>query len=115
MATSVIKSLNSILATLQTPLNTSLYCISAGFNTGSGNYFDFFYPCHVDTSKNYTVTLTGHSIIYADSRKNSGMSATAEVLNKYSNGLMLELSFTEPQTANISGVFYGGIRLNVAS
>lgn len=112
MATSKIKSLYSNFAT---PLNESVMCVSAGFNTGSGNYFDFFYPCHVDTSKNYTVTLTGHSIIYADSRKNSGMSTTAEVLHKYSNGLLLELSFTETQTANISGVFYGGIRLNVAS
>ena len=81
---------------------TSIWVITAGYNTGSGNYFDFFLPLNVDMNKTYAVTLSEVAIQYSN-LKLSSYFGTCTVMGKQVNGLRCEIRFTQTQTSNIPG------------
>ena len=94
---------------------TEVQIVAGGYVTGSGNYFDFFLPCPIDTSKTYTVSLTTSISIKTPSANILAANIGAvTVLGKYFNGLYCEVAFATTQTPSVPGTISAGATITVS-
>ena len=90
-----------------------LYVASAGYITGSGNYFDFFIPLACDPSKTYTITNVDNVGFFMADGKHTYAFDTFTIVQKSTNGLFVDLHFTATQTPNQLGLFRGDLTITV--
>lgn len=111
MATSKIKNTTQVIISEGTYNIGPTIC--SGFNTGSGNYCDFFLPIIYDISKTYTVTFDNISCMFGDTRLNLSSSQTEIVIiDKAKTGLYLEIQYPSTQTMSVlANVYITGLKI----
>ena len=89
-------------------VNNTGKVIACGYNTGSGNYFDFFLPCDTSgiTSVSVVLSTASNAIFIAAGTRTAlpqNTTLTAIFINDF--GLTLEYNYDSTQTANQMGIF----------
>jgi hypothetical protein len=90
--------------------------VFTGFNTGSGNYIDFFVPVYF--AKSLTVTsarfVTSASIFFGTTRMNLSVPVSLTVSKVMRNGLLLEMNYSSTQTQNVQATISAIVQVVVA-
>ena len=99
-----VSSLNSKTSTvvLQPGTNNIGNFIVAGYNTGSGNYFDTFISIdtsHINTISSVSVE-SGSSVISADERYTIPSDAAAVLIEKQPCGILVEFAYSSTKPVN---------------
>ena len=99
--------LNSNIANIITTPNT--YTLSgcfAGFNTGSGNYVDFFIPIIISNTRTVSSVSFKGSVFFGTTRYNVSNITSVEVISVARNGLLCEFTYPSTQTQNVQAMVY---------
>lgn len=81
--------------------------ICAGYNTGSGNYFDFFVPIEAKGLTPISASASSDTAIFTPTGRISFSSQPSiTVAASIDNGVLLELHYPSTQTPNICGTIY---------
>ena len=81
--------------------------ICAGYNTGSGNYVSAFIPINTNGKTITAVTATAETIVFTPSGRVPFSNAPAiSVTSVFRNGVLVEISYTSTQTANVCASVY---------
>ena len=90
--------------------------IFAGYNTGSGNYIDFYVPVYVAKSRSVTSAkiVTSASVFFGSSRMNLSVPTNLTIMKQTFSGLFLEMPYSSTQTANIQATMSAIVQIVVA-
>lgn len=92
---------------LQSGTNNISGVICAGYNTGSGNYVDFFIPINTNGKTVTSITVDNSSSIFLPSKRIDFSSApTVIVQETVKNGIRGEIQYATTQTANVCATLY---------
>lgn len=81
--------------------------VCAGYNTGSGNYFDFFVPIEAKGLTPISASATSDTVIFTPTgRVPFSSPPSITVRGSTGNGVLLEVMYPSTQTANICGTIY---------
>lgn len=84
--------------------------ICVGYNTGSGNYFDFFVPINAKGLTPISASASSDTVIFTPTGRISFPSQPSiTVLGSTDNGVRLEVTFPSTQAPNICGTIYATI------
>ena len=95
------------ISTLKSGETTVGNIICVGYNTGSGNYFDFFVPINAKGLTPISASATSDTAIFAPTGRivfSSQPSITVSA--SMDNGVLLEVHYPSTQTPNICGTIY---------
>lgn len=84
---------------------TMLGCY-AGFNTGSGNYVDFFVPLILGNGRTVSSVTFKGSVFSGTTRNYVSSASSVEVLNVTRNGIFCEYHYPSTQTPNVPASVY---------
>lgn len=103
-----ITALNSkITNSLKSGENFIWNIIACGYNTGSGNYFDFFVPCSTGGKTVTSASIADDSIVYLPTNVASFPSTpNVTVIGQTDYGVRLEVKYPSTNTPNICGTIY---------
>lgn len=103
-----VTSLNSkITNVLNSGQNLIGNIILPGYNTGSGNYFDFFVPCNTGGKTVTSASLENTTIIHlATTLINFSSAPEVTVMGQTAYGVRLEVRYSSPNTPNVCGTIY---------
>lgn len=118
---------NKSIAITRVPLNDSCgniisepgtYLIDgvfAGYNTGSGNYVDFYVPVYVAKSRSVTSArlVTSASVLFGSSRINLSVPINLTIMKQTFSGLNLEMPYSSTQTENIQATMLAIVQIVV--
>ena len=92
----------SNIAGLKSGTNNIGHVMCAGYNTGSGNYVDFFVPINTNGKNITSASIASNSAVYLSSKRVTFSSAPSVTVQGFTNyGVRLELQYPSTQTANI--------------
>lgn len=99
--------ISKITNSLRSGKNVIHNIIAAGYNTGSGNYFDFFVPCNTGGKTVTSASIAADSAIYLPTTR-IGFSSDPEVtvIGQTNYGVRLEVKYPSTNTPNICGTIY---------
>jgi hypothetical protein len=103
-----INSLNSkITNSLKSGQNSIGNIIVPGYNTGSGNYFDFFVPCSTGGKTVTSASLADGTAIYLPTTiANFSSAPEVTVIGQTDYGVRLEVRYPSTNTPNVCGNIY---------
>jgi hypothetical protein len=104
---SAIAQSTANISTLKSGETTVGNIVCAGYNSGSGNYFDFFVPIGAKGLTPISASATSDTAIFTSTGRISFSSQPSiTVAASMDNGVLLELRYPSTQTPNICGTIY---------
>ena len=98
------------VSTLKSGETTVGNIMCAGYNTGSGNYFDFFVPINAKGLTPISASVSSDTAIFTPTGRISFSSQPSiTVMGATDNGVRLEVAYPSTQTPNICGTIYATI------
>lgn len=97
----------SKIAGLKSGTNNIGNILCAGYNTGSGNYADFFVPINTNGKNVVSASISSNSLVFLSSKRVTFSSAPSITVEGYTDyGVRLELRYPSTETANICATVY---------
>lgn len=97
---------NAIVNVITAPGTYTMIGCYAGFNTGSGNYVDFFVPLTLGNGRTVSSVTFKGSVFFGTTRHNISNASSVDVLNITKNGIFCEYHYSSTQTASIVASVY---------
>ena len=92
---------------LQSGTNNIGGVICAGYNTGSGNYVDFFIPIATNGKTVTSITASSSTSIFLPSKRiDLSSTPTITVQETVKNGIRAEIQYATTQTSNVCATLY---------